>query len=78
VHIQSDAYIVFEGDVFDPSDSENASFEADTNSLHSYTGDVVFSQLTGTTSAPIVITLTGSGRSSDITISRSGRISWTQ
>jgi prepilin-type N-terminal cleavage/methylation domain-containing protein len=78
VHIQTNAYIMFQGSTYDPSDPQNSSFEADIYSSHSFSGDVIFSQLSGTTSAPIAITLNSAGRTSNITISRLGRISWTQ
>lgn len=76
VHVQSDAYILFEGSSYNSADTNNAVFGADTNTTHSFTGDVIFSQLSATTSAT-TITLSGGGRTSDITVSSEGGISWT-
>lgn len=77
VHIQSDKYILFQGDAYDAGDPLNASFDADNNTQHSFTGDIIFSQLSGTTSAPATITLSGEGRTSEITVSPVGQITWT-
>jgi prepilin-type N-terminal cleavage/methylation domain-containing protein len=76
VHIEADKYVLFEGATYVAGNADNAVFAADTNTTHSFTGDIIFSQLSATTSAQ-TITLTGQGRASDITISAEGRISWT-
>ncbi len=77
VHIQTDKYILFQGATYNAADTANVAFDADTNSTHSFSGDIVFSQLTGNVAAPVTITIAGGGRTSDITISTVGQISWT-
>lgn len=77
VHIQSDSYVIFQGDAYHADDPQNAAFDSRTSIIkHPATLDIVFSQLSGTTT-PTSITLTEGGRSSVITIGSEGRISWT-
>ncbi len=79
VHIQSDAFIVFQGSTYNPSDSNNARFDANASIAHTLTtpsADIIFSQLTGTTSAVGDIGLAGQGKVSTTTITADGRIYW--
>jgi prepilin-type N-terminal cleavage/methylation domain-containing protein len=77
VHIQSNAYILFQGAAYSSSDQQNISFSANTAVARTPASvDVVFSQLTGNSSAQ-TITLSSQGKSSVISISTNGRISWT-
>lgn len=77
VHIQPDKYILFQGAVYDAGDEMNSSFETDVNVTHSFNGDFIFTQLSATTSGPITITLSGESKTSEITVSPLGQISWT-
>ena len=77
VHIQSDKYVVFQGSVYDSSDANNAAFQSTVTSTKTpATLDIIFSQLSGTTTATAV-TLTGSGHTSVISIGSEGQITWT-
>lgn len=76
VHIEAAKYVLFEGASYSSTDPENASFDADPSSSHSFAGDVLFTQLSGTTTGA-TITLSGGGRSSVLIVSPEGRITWT-
>ena len=77
VHIESDKYIVFQGSTYDSSDSNNATFQSTiTTAKTPSTLDIVFSQLSGTTTA-IAVTLVGGGHTSVISIGSEGQITWT-
>ncbi len=82
VHVQNDAYIMFQGATYNPTAATNARFDADTSFVHSgylATNDIFFSQLSGTTSCGVCdLTIADTtGRSSTITVSGSGQILWT-
>ena len=78
VHVQSDAYIIFQGSSYNANDSNNAPFDSNTIVTKTPSSlDVVFSQLSGTTT-PVMITLSDSaGHVSTTTISSGGQITWT-
>lgn len=78
VHIQSDKYIIFQGNAYDSSDPNNAAFDSTiTTTKTPATLDIVFSQLSGN-SAPATVTLTdAAGHASVISVSAEGQISWT-
>lgn len=76
VHIEASKYVLFEGASYSSTDPENASFDADPSSSHSFAGDILFTQLSGTTTGATV-TLTGGAHTSDVLVSPEGRISWT-
>ncbi len=77
VHIDARHYVLFQGDTYDPSDPQNAVFEASPGTSHSGVSDIVFSQLSATTSTVGDITLTDrEGHSSTITIGSQGQIAW--
>ena len=77
VHIQPDAYVVFQGSVYDPVSSINQSFSSSGLISKSSVGDIIFSQLSGTTTATSTTISDQSGHSSAISISADGQISWT-
>ncbi len=77
VHIQSDKYILFQGEAYDAGGAFNVSFDTDSNTEHSFIGDIIFTPLSGTTSALVTIMLSGEGRTSEIMVSPIGRITWT-
>ena len=83
VHIDAAnyAYVLFQGSTYIPGDPLNSSFDSDRSSSRDIlplgVSDVIFSQLTGTTSSVISITLTGGARTSTISISPEGQITWT-
>lgn len=77
VHIQSDEYVLFQGSAYDVSDSTNSTFASNTNvTKNPATLDIVFSQLSGTTSAKSITLSSGQGTST-ISVESSGRIIWT-
>jgi prepilin-type N-terminal cleavage/methylation domain-containing protein len=79
VHIESDTYVLFQdnGSGYDAGDSQNAVFASNTTVAKSPTSlDVIFEQLSGE-STSATMTLTGGGKTSVITISEEGQISWT-
>ncbi len=79
VRIESDQYIIFQGDTYSSSDPNNAAF--DSNPLSNRTGatEIVFEQLSGDTSCSPTceISLTQGSQSSVISVTSNGRISWT-
>ena len=78
VHIDSRHYVLFQGDTYDYNDPQNAVFEASPGTSHAGMSDIVFSQLSATTSTVGNITLTDQeGHSSTITIGSEGQIAWT-
>lgn len=80
VHIQSDKYIIFQGSTYDSSDSNNAAFDSTITTVKTpATLDIVFSQLSGTTScsSECAVTLTDqTGHVSVATTTAEGRIYW--
>ena len=73
VHIQSDAYVLFEGSSYAPEDAMNAPFQH--SPLTSVSGpDIVFSALSGNPVATGTITLTAARHTSVITVNPFGRI----
>ena len=80
VYIQSDKYIVFQGGTYNSSDSNNAEFDSTiTTTKTPSTLEIVFSQLSGTTSCSneCAVTLTDqSGHVSIATTTAEGRIYW--
>lgn len=79
VHLQSDAYVIFQGNVFDPFDPLNQRFRANHAVIHSGTApdEIIFDQLSGATDDVGTILLSGQGKTSTITIGSEGQISWT-
>jgi Tfp pilus assembly protein FimT len=78
VHIQSDTYVLFQGSSYSASDPLNAVFESSVTTIKTpATLDIVFSQLSGATSAATVTLSDAAGRSSVITINAEGQITWT-
>ena len=69
-------YVLFQGGAYEPSEPMNSVFEADPSIYRSGVRTVVFSQLTGTTSEAVTIRLKSRDKSSDISISPTGRIDW--
>jgi Tfp pilus assembly protein FimT len=86
VHIDPDAYIVFQdnGSGYISTDPLNAKFDASEAVVHSgylaspLHNNVVFTQLSGNTSCgtPCDISLTQGGQTSTSTVTSEGRISW--
>lgn len=78
VHIQSDKYVIFQGNAYDSSDPNNAAFDSTiTTTKTPATLDILFSQLSGN-SAPATVTLTdAAGHASAVSVSVEGQISWT-
>lgn len=76
VHLEADKFILFQGNIFNPSDSKNIDFEANTRISHSGLSDVIFSQLSGDANPTGTIILSGLNRTATITINSEGGISW--
>lgn len=79
MHIQSDKYIIFQtnSDFADRDSAQDAPFESNTSiTKNPSTLDIVFSQLSGATTAT-TLTLTGGGHTSVISIGSEGQITWT-
>jgi Tfp pilus assembly protein FimT len=82
VHFDTGAYTLFQGGAYTAGNSTNAVFEANTAFVHAGSlagSDIVFSQLSGTTTCgTCTFTLADSeGHSSTITVSAEGQIIWT-
>ena len=78
VFIQSDSYVLYQVTASTSRDlSEDAVFAANPSLTRTGALDFNFSQLTATTSANKIMTLAGSGKTSDITVSTEGQITWT-
>ena len=75
VHIETDKYVLFQGSAYSSSDPLNSTFSANPSVTRPASQDVIFAQLTGNTSATS-IALSGGGRSSTISISAQGQITW--
>ncbi|NBV77613.1 prepilin-type N-terminal cleavage/methylation domain-containing protein [bacterium] len=78
VHIDQDAYTVFQGASYNPSDSNNARFESNTAIVKSGISDVIFSQLSATTSTTGDVILSFADSVSTTTILSNGAIVWTR
>jgi len=76
VHIQSDKYVVFQGNTYNAADPLNQSYESSPATTKTGATDILFAQLSGA-SAGGTITLTGSSRTSVVTVGTEGQISWT-
>jgi Tfp pilus assembly protein FimT len=77
VSIQSNKFIVFQGVSYAARDiSEDAVIPANASVAHGGLAEVVFTQLSGNSPIPGVITISGNGRSSNITIGVQGQIFW--
>ena len=78
VFIQSDSYVIYQGTASTSRDfSEDAVFAANPSLTREGDLDFNFSQLTATTSGDKTMTLAGGGKTSDITVSSEGQITWT-
>ena len=77
VHIQSDAYIAFQGTTYNPADATNARFDSSTLISKSGLTDIIFSQLSATTTTIGDIVLSLNERISTTTIGSNGTIVWT-
>lgn len=80
VHIQSDKYVIFQGNTYNSGDPNNAAFDSTiTTTKTPATLDIVFSQLSGTTScsSECGVTLTDqAGHVSVATTTAEGRVYW--
>ena len=78
VHILSDKYVIFQGTAYSSSDPLNAEFSANPGFVHGGLTDVLFTQLSGTTTNTGDIVLSDkAGHVSTTTIGSEGQISWT-
>ena len=81
VHIQSDKYVIFQGDPYSSTDPFNVSFDSSTAVTKNPPTpmDIIFEQLSGNTSCSPTceITLTQGSKASTITVTDNGRIWWT-
>lgn len=76
VHIEAEKYVIFQGASYDADDPSNAVFAAQA-ALVRGGGDIVFSQLSGTTTATTTTLKDDAGRESVISVSADGQITWT-
>lgn len=71
-------YIIYQGPNYGSRDTaEDAVFSANPSLIRTGATDITFSQLTATTSVDKTITLAGGGKTSNITVSTEGQITWT-
>lgn len=75
VHVEPDAYVMYQGAVYAEGDTYVVFPAAPT--LTRTTGDVTFSRLSGTTTGVAFTISDDTGRSSTVTVSAEGRITWT-
>lgn len=71
-------YVLFQGETYDMTDPANEVIETTHFIESNGANEIVFEQLSGTVTNPVIITLTGSeNESSVVTISTEGQIYWT-
>ncbi len=77
VRFDTNGYALFEGPTFTGS-TNTFTIPSGYNTTVSVVpaGDIIFDQLSGTTSAAKTVTVTSNGKSYTITINREGRIDW--
>lgn len=76
VHLESGQYVIFQGTLYDTNDPQNAVFKIHTTAIQGG-GDIIFSQLSGATTATSTMLSDGAGHTSLVTINSEGQITWT-
>lgn len=79
VHVESNKLVMFQGTVYNSSDPVNASIDLNANvtGVSPVPTDIVFTQLSATTTGAAINLTDTTGRTSTVTISSEGQIVWT-